>query len=163
MGDGEAGGFIYALLDGDGKVVSHYAADVPPWAYNGPTDIRCTHKCPVTGKKYRRVPKKLTPEQIMDGAKIEYVTEEITQKIKNADMGLIPHPFGAVPSGHSVVLVDPMSDKVRRLIELQNAGDTAVSEIITKGYLQIDSEKVSRKCPKGVQVCAAKYRSVKNG
>lgn len=160
LGDGEAGGFIFVTVNNSGEVVAHYSADVPPWGYNGPTDIRCTHKCPITGKKFRTVPKKLTAKQFMDGAKIEYQVQEITHQIKNADMGLIPHPFGTVPDGHHVVIIDHMSDKVRRLIELQNSGDTQiVREMVEKGYLKIDNEFVSRKGPQGVKICAAKYRS----
>lgn len=161
LGDGETGGFIFARVDNSGGVIGTYAADVPPWAYNGPTDIRCTHKCPITGKKYRKHMKKLTPDQIMNGAKIEYEMQEITDEIKNADMNLIPHPFS---DGDKVVMIDPMSDSVRRLIEIQNSGDTdIISEMLNKGHLKIDNDKVSRKGPKGVHISPVKYRSKKNG
>lgn len=36
LGDGEVGGFIFALIDGNGDIQSTYVADVPPWGYNGP-------------------------------------------------------------------------------------------------------------------------------
>ena len=40
LGDGDAHGFIFALVNSLGEIHSHYAADVPPWAYNGPTNIK---------------------------------------------------------------------------------------------------------------------------
>lgn len=154
LGDGEAGGFIFALVNSAGDIVSHYAADVPPWGYNGPTDIRASHKCPITGKKFRKVIKKRTFEQIMDGAKIEYELQEITQDLKNKDMALIPHPFAEVPAGHTVVLLDPMSDKVARMIEAQNNGMADdVSNLIASNKIKIDSDNIKRGCPKGVKPC----------
>lgn len=157
LGDGEVGGFIFLLVDNDGKIVSHYAADTPPWAYNGPTDIRATHKCPVTGNKFQQVMKKRTFEQIMDGAPIEYQTREVTDKIKNADMKLIPHPFGEIPEGYHVVLLDPMDDKTQRIIEYQNAGGSDWTETLTNGKITIGDE-CARCGPKGVHVHKMKYK-----
>lgn len=154
LGDGEVGGFFFAMVNNAGEIISTYIADVPPWGYNGPTNICASHKCPVTGKKFRRVMKKRSFEEIMDGAPIQYKMEEITHKIKNADMGLIPHPFGDVPEGHHVVLLDPMDDKIRRIIEYQNAGGDFGDGLskITVG------DECKRKCPKGVHVHKLKYK-----
>jgi hypothetical protein len=157
LGDGDVGGFVFLLLDSSGNIVSTYIADVPPWGYNGPTDIRCTHKCPVTGKKYRNAVKKLSVQDIMDGKKIEYEMQEITHEMKNADMGLIPHPFGNIPDDHRVIMLDPMSDKVARFIELQNAGSDEITEIVTK-YISLDNDKIKRGCPKGVIPCKFKFK-----
>lgn len=158
LGDGEVGGFIFALVNKTGDVVSSYAADVPPWAYNGPTNIRCTHKCKITGKKYRAVSSVRSLQDVMDGVPITHSHEEITHDIKNADMGLIPHPFGTIPKGHKVVLLDPMSDKIRRLIDYQNAGGDDVLKSLKEGYITIDNETVKRKCHKSVKVCKFKFR-----
>lgn len=158
LGDGEVGGFIFVKVDKNGDVMQHYAADVPPWAYNGPTDIRATHKCRVTGKKFRKVLKKRSVQQIMEGAKIEYELQEITHKLKNADMKIIPHPFDDTKDGSRIILLDPMDSRVARLIELQNSGASQeVIEVIT-GYLSIDNSSITRKCPKGVTPCKFKYR-----
>lgn len=159
MGDGEVGGFIFLLLNSAGDIVSHYAADVPPWGYNGPTNIRADKIHPITKEKYRRVMKERTLEEIMDGARIEYEYQEITQAIKNADMGLLPHPFGAVPPGHTVVMLDPMDEKIRNLIEYQNAGggDDVVNAIHSGKYITM-GDKVQRKAPKGVGVFAIKQK-----
>lgn len=157
LGDGETGGFIFALVNSSGDVVSHYAADVPPWGYNGPTNIRADFQCPVTKKKFRKVTQNLTYEQIMDGAKPKLKLQEITQKIKNADMGLIPHPFGEVPEGHHVVLLDPMDDKIRRTIEYQNQGGVDWVEALRNGKIQIGDE--CKRCgPKGVHIHKMKYK-----
>lgn len=156
LGDGEAGGFIFLLMDGN-NVVSTYMADVPPWGYNGPTDIRCTHKCLVTGKKFRRVMKKRSLEQIMDNGRITYEMQEITQKIKNADMGLIPHPFGDV-EGKTVVLLDPMDTRVANLIEYQNAGGD-ISTAFSDGLIYADNESLKRSGPKGVMQCKLRFKN----
>lgn len=157
MGDGEAAGFIFLLLDGNGEVVSHYSADVPPWAYNGPTNITATHQCKITGKKFCNTMKKRSFEQIMDGAPIEYQLKEITQKMKNADMKLIPHPFGEVPEGHHVVLLDPMEDKIRSIVDYQNAGGTDWAEALTNGKIEI-GDACTRCGPKDVHIHKLKYK-----
>lgn len=157
LGDGETGGFIFALVNSSGDVVSHYAADVPPWGYNGPTNIRADFQCPVTKKKFRKVTQKLTYEEIMDGAKPKLKLQEITHDIKNADMGLIPHPFGEIPEGHHVVLLDPMDDKIRRTIEYQNQGGIDWVEALRNGKIQIGDE--CKRCgPKGVHIHKMKYK-----
>lgn len=158
LGDGDVAGFVFALVNKDGDIVASYAADTPPWAYNGPTDIRCSHKCKVSGKKFRRVLKKRTFEQVMDGAPVEYKLEEITQYLKNQDMGLIPHPFGYVPEGHTVVLIDPMDDKIKRMMDYQNSGGDLQEELYS-GKIVIDNSKLKRKGPKGVPIHKMKFKS----
>lgn len=162
LGDGDVGGFIYLLVDENNNAIAHYASDTPPWAYNGPTDIRATHKCPITNKKYRITPKQLSVRDIINGKKIEYEKQEITNDIKNADMNLIPHPFTNVPEGHRVILLDPMSDKISRLIELQNSGSNEVQEIINN-YIKIDSDKINRKCHQSVTAVKFKLKGESNG
>lgn len=143
---GDGAGFFFALLDSSGEIISHYFADVPPWAYNGPTNIRADKICPLTGKKFRNCMKKRSFEEIMSGAPLEYEMEEITQEIKNADMDLIPHPFGEVPPGHTVVLLDPTDDRIARMVEYQNIGGSDdIIEQITRGFIQVDNGKISRK------------------
>jgi hypothetical protein len=39
LGDGEVRSFIFLLVNSSGDIEASYAADAPPWAYNGPTDI----------------------------------------------------------------------------------------------------------------------------
>ena len=159
LGDGEVGGFLFVVVNSLGEVVQHYAADVPPWGYNGPTDIRCTYKCKVTGKKYRKAMKKRSLEEILDGVPSEWELQEITHEIKNADMALIPHPFGNVPDGHTVVLIDPMDDKIAALIEYQNAGGGSdISDALSRGLIKADNKSINRKGPNGVSIHPLKYK-----
>lgn len=161
LGDGEVGGFFFALVDNAGNIVQSYLSDVPPWAYNGPTDIRASHICKITHKKYRMVVKNKSFEEIMDGAPIKHKLEEITHSIKNKDMALLPHPFLEVQKGHKVVLFDPMDDKIRRMIEYQNLGGGAeIMEQITNMKFEV-SDSCKRKCPKGVHVHKLKYKYTK--
>ena len=39
LGDGEVPLFVFARVDGGGKIISTYVAQDPPWANNGPTNI----------------------------------------------------------------------------------------------------------------------------
>lgn len=157
LGDGEVAGFIYALVNSAGDVVSTYAAEVPPWAYNGPTDIRATHHCKVTGKKFRRRMVGATLDDIMDRRDVRWEQEEITHKLKNKDMAIIPHPFINVPAGHTVVLIDPMDEQIMKLISYQNAGGNISDALHQK--ITIDSECLKRKGPKGVGIHKMKWKS----
>jgi hypothetical protein len=159
LDQGEAGGFIFGLVDSSGKLISHYAADVPPWGYNGPTDIRACRECPSTGKKFRRVMKKRSLEEIMDGAKMIFEEQEITQAIKNADMNLIPHPFSGIPAGSSVVLLNPFDDRIRDLIDYQNAGGAdEVVDALMKGKIYFDNDLMDLKAPPGVGIHKMKFK-----
>lgn len=151
LGDGECGGFIFALLESDGSVKNTYIADVPPWAYNGPTDIRAKYVDPNSRKKYRRIVKKRTLEEFMSGAPLEKEFQEITQQIKNADMDIIPHPFGNIAPEQKVVMLDPLDDRIFKLIELQNEGEDDLAEAIHSGKIGIDNDLLDgRKGPSSV-------------
>lgn len=208
MGDGEVAGFLYVLVDGTGKVVSHYFADDPPWAYNGPTYTWADYYDPETKKKYRLKNKSQDPKQklrdILEGKPVDVSVdtrdfdsklkealylekvnafkdvgkvsreelerdfvnniiprvkakilkeqyEPITHDIKNADIDLIPHPFGTVPDGHHVILIDCYESKIRDFMALQNQGAAEdVIEVILD-YLDIQTDFIEGlKCPKGV-------------
>lgn len=160
LGEGAVAGFFFALVDKDGKIHSHYLADTPPWAYNGPTDIMCTHKCRVTGKKFRRAVKKRSFEEIMDGAKLEYEMQEITDELKNKDMYLFPTPFeGYDTSKFTAVLIDPMDVKIKHMVDYQNAGGLEeVVDSIRNGKFNVDNQTVNRKGPKDVPIHKLKYK-----
>lgn len=160
IGDGEVGGFVFLLVDNSGDVKGHYAADVPPWGYNGPTNIRAARICPVTGKKFRRVMKKRSLEEVMDGAQIIFEEQEITHAIKNADMGLIPSPFVGELNGLIPILLDPMDDRIRSMIDYQNAGGSdEISDAIVRGFIKADNSQIERrKGPPGVAMHRLKFK-----
>lgn len=154
MGDGDAQGFVFLLMDKQGNIQGHSSSDAPPWGYNGKTNIRACAQCPITKKKYRRVRKKRTFEQIMDGVRPEETLDEITMAIKNADMKDIPHPFGRnLGTDFIPILIDPMDEKIGRLIEAQNMGDDVnIGKLISSGKVRVDNTELKRKSPKGVKV-----------
>lgn len=158
MGDGDVGGFFYVLVDSNGDVKGHYCADSPPWGYNGKTSTMADFKDKY-GNKYSRVKKKLTPEQFLAGERATYEYVKITNAIKNADMEDIPHPFGTPESGLTPVLIDPMDDKIRDLINIQNEGETElVTDILKRGMLKVDNTHLKRGAPKGIQVSKFKIK-----
>lgn len=82
------------------------------------------------------------------GAPVEVVEVPLTQKIKNADMKLIPHPFQQLRSDETVVLLDPMDERVRHLMKYQNDGGD-IREFFK--YIKPDNEALKRKQIKGVR------------
>lgn len=163
MGDEEKGspayGFIYLELAPDGTAVKFSSADVPPWAYNGPTSIRADRICPKTGEKQRCVMNERTFDEIMDGAPVTYRYETITHAMKNADRDLLPSPFPIVEAGNRVVLLNPSDDRVAKLIEYQNAGGADdVIEQISKGYIYAGEVIQVKGAPAGIPVVRFKYK-----
>jgi hypothetical protein len=163
LGDGPLAGFIFARVNKAGDIVGTYIADVPPWAYNGPTKIRADFVHPITGKKFRRVQKRpFTLDQIMSGApETEYVLEEITQAIKNADMPLIPHPFqGLENPDEKIVLINPRDDQVTRILEhFNNGGHEEVTNALHNGKIYVDNEFLrGMKGPPGVAIAPLRYK-----
>lgn len=173
LGDGEAGGFIFLKINSQGEVLQSWAADVPPWAYNGPTDIRADMK-DKRGRKYRKIIKVRDESGIRNvseivGRSVRSLTdisakelamfadkditedyEEISQELKNRDMSIIPHPFGGVEKGEYVVMVDILDDSLRHLINIQNHGADILS-LFNEGYYFVDNEAIEgRVCPAGV-------------
>jgi hypothetical protein len=196
LGDGEVPLFLFALVDSLGKIVATYTAEDPPWANNGPTDIRPTFRLNGKGWKVRR-PKpnlaalgnpaqrqaelirlaarriappdagKLARNDPLEVARLKsagFEIVEVTQAIKNADMPLIPHPFlGNDMTGKTVVLLDPMSSIVERMLDIVASGER-VSEILHGGahggggYLAIDNVPLARGAPPGVMPVDVKWK-----
>lgn len=145
LGEGDVGGFIFAEIAPSGEIVTSYIADVPPWAYNGKTSIRADKICPITGKKFRIAMKERSLDEIMNGAEMIYEEQEITHALKNADMCDIPHPFSMPKAGHKIVLLDPMDDRIKSLIEYQNSGGAnEILSAISSGKIYADSDMISR-------------------
>jgi hypothetical protein len=149
LGDGDVPLFYFAHIRG-GSVISTYAADVPPWAYNGPTSVRADI-VDKFGKKFKKV-------RTIDRSRGEVKTElqEITHEIKNADMKIIPHPFFNVQAGDDVVLLDPPS--TLDLLKMHEAGES-IAGLFEDGYIRLDNSNITRKTPSGVTACGYKWRN----
>jgi hypothetical protein len=146
LGDGDVHGFIFLRIR-DSVLLDSWVADVPPWAYNGPTDIRPHIRDRKTGRKYRRVSRSNVLAGLLERGEIslpqmremlassEYQGHdliEIDHSLKNADMGLFPHPFGTVDPDDRVILLDPMDELVATLLELQEQGEDVVKLLMTR-------------------------------
>lgn len=152
LGDGDVPLFVFAIVDGNGDVVATYTADVPPWGYNGPTRVTADRIDHVTGKKYQR-------RCYLCRERGEVVRDEIevTHEIKNADMGLIPHPFlGNDLTGKSIILLDPV--ETLDLLDLHEAGES-IADLLTEKYLTVGNGDIKRACPQGVQPVAIRWKN----
>ncbi len=133
-----------------------FQADDPPWANNGPTNIRADRFDPATDKRFRTV---RTRKPLTNANDPDFWTDseiEITADYKNSDMGLIPHPFiGNDLTGKTIVMVDPRMKLVERLHEMQAAGESPV-ELFHNDNIRVgntDIPAVTR--PDGVMVVNA--------
>ncbi len=175
QGDGDVHGFLFALVEnGSGKIEAMYHAPEPPWANNGPTKIRPDRIDPITKKKFiKQYENKPTLEEtknapllldrLVNGGllakdeKFDWV--EINHSIKNADMNLIPHPFmNNDLTGKTVVLVDPLSDFVRQLGQMQADGENTL-QLFHGNYVDLDNQELSRGAPAGVSCFKAKLKN----
>jgi hypothetical protein len=171
LGDGEIPLFVFALVEADGRISSVYTAPDPPWANNGPTNIR--PDCWIGGKSHQArciVLPKPAPDAPANAweawadsmaAQPTHELIEVTQAIKQADMPLIPHPFlGNDLSGRTVVLLDPVSPLTERLLLLHEAGES-INALLHEDYLRVDNSAILRKAPPGVISCAARWKNSK--
>lgn len=169
LGDGDIPLFIFAELEPSGKIISAYSATDAPWHYNGPTNIAAdsyVNGVPYQEKKQFMVEHGSLKKAIAKGIKIDKAIEdlaispmvnvEITQSVKNADMGLIPHPFASKKPGNTVVLIDPVSSMCEKLAMLQKSGES-VLELLHDGNLIIGN-KVNRSGPPGVDSFSIKWK-----
>ncbi len=147
LGDGEISLFVFVNVNKSGDVLSVYTSRVPPWAYNGPTDI--TGSQGKDGKKYK-IQRKIID---YENAIIEEKKVLITNEFKNADMHLIPDPFPSAKPDTSIILLDP--PETEKLFRLTQAGES-INDLLHDGYLGIDNDKLNRKCPR--DVCAHKWK-----
>ena len=168
LGDGEIPLFVFAIVNSAGAVEATYIAQDAPWHNNGPTSIRPNVE--INGRKYQRrrqilaefgsakaaLQAGLTRAQIMDRFAMDpMVDREVTQTVKQADMGRIPHPwcFGNNLTGKTVVLLDPVSPLVERLGCIHDSGED-VNDIIN-GWVTIGNTALTRSGPPGVMVVNA--------
>lgn len=162
LGDGEIPLFVFALVNKSGEVQAMYSAPEAPWHNNGPTSIRPDIYAE-DGRRFRRVRKELSPELLLKNPRLEtHHLQEITQAVKQADMGLIPHPFlGNDLTGLTVVLIDPVSDHTHRAAEVFCECHDEHHDLYYKNKLVIDNAALNRNAPPGVQVAGVKWKNSK--
>ena len=188
LGNGAIPLFILAEIDNvTGNIISAYVAEDPPWANNGPTNIRPDF-IGADGKHYQRVKQLIADYGNYQNAKAEYygvgkikalydrmindayVDREVTQALKQADMKLIPHPFGDLrkrdsegndlgPLNVTVVMLDPLgklTSKLQPIIHDGGAGE--ISEILHSGYMNIGNTDNGAKAPPGVMPVDVRFK-----
>lgn len=163
LGDGEVGHFVEVHVQANGHIRQISESPDPPWAYNGPTDIR-PHGYDKQGRPFRweRRPEMTMadvqsgrasmPEYIAALAEAESECVEITQAIKNADMHLVPRSI-LNPSGTACLLDPPATHDLRALY--QEGED--LHHIIREGYIKI-GDSCERCGPPGVIPVTWKWR-----
>jgi hypothetical protein len=165
LGDGEVPIFVFALLDSLGKVIATYGAEDPPWANNGPTDIRPSFIAK-DGRLMQIRPVPISREALLDpataDAELAKIGEaeviEVTQALKQADMPLIPHPFlDNDLTGKTVVLLDPVGGLTEKLWGLHRAGEF-LGRLLHDGHLSLDNVPLVRTTPPDVIAVAASWK-----
>jgi hypothetical protein len=169
LGNGEIPVFAFAALDSGGRVLHSYVAEDPPWANNGPTDIRADYYR--GGKAYARRRTIALPPAALRGTPAEriaylaaleaapWVDYEITQEIKQADMALLPHPFlQCMQDVAAVVLLDPVGRMAEQLHRLHLQGET-IARLLAEDYLQIDNTPLTAQTPPGVQPVRVRWKA----
>jgi hypothetical protein len=170
-GDGPMDSFIFVQLEpGTGRVLSLWAAQDPPWAYNGPTRTRpnawvaedgevflnafdaANSGKPVAAAIARRTKttlaearqKKKLGQYLADLKDGELHYRTLTMADKMRDMAAIPHPFAHAPEGRLIAVLDPMLPTTQRLVHLMRHADEAdgysVSDMIFNNDVKIDNE-----------------------
>lgn len=176
LGDGVVSDFIMAVINADGTLGQCYCAPDAPWHYNGPTIIRAD-RYDSNGKSYKRVPLDVAEEldgkiistpmrikQIEKTFNIESVLHtkyeeiEITQKYKNKDMQLIPHPFSGDLTGKTIIMIDPVSKLAEQLQSLRQQGGDVI-ELLNDGRVMLENTPLQRNGPPGVMIVSARWKN----
>lgn len=166
IGDGDIDNFTFVKINSSGKVVAAWSASVPPWAYNGPTDIKPDLVLKSYGgalKKFKRVIVERPVPPWEGGCEKRYVAgpgkklKEIDHEMKNKDMTLIPHPWELdALDKDSIVLLDPcgMADHFNMI----NNNEESVSRLINQGNIVIKDE-VAGNAPPGVKIVKCAWKN----
>lgn len=176
FGDGDVPLFVYLAIDKtSGEVIGSYISPTPPWAYNGPTNIK-PNRYSRDGKAYKKVfvpdfiatddeadmKRKLIAyrrkplfERINDiGQRVEI---EVDQLWKNADMDLIPNPMPTLPQNSQLLMLDPSNDMLIKLADLLRDGEN-VASLFHERHIVVDNVPIARKAPPGVMAVSARWR-----
>lgn len=182
LGDGEIPLFVFAVINGAGEIESIYTAPDPPWANNGPTDPGIVWMFPRLGQdgkpdghtERKRVRRRRPAKPIAEMTAVERTVwftslresawEEgplvLPPEEKNADMGLIPHPFGGNDlTGKSVVLINPVGTMAEEMAMIHITPGESVNELLHEGDLVVDNMEVARATPPGVLAHPVKWKN----
>jgi len=153
IGDGEIPLFCFVLLNSNSEIVSIQTSITPPWAYNGPTDIRPDRLLLDAGiiRKFKNIKSinELTGDIVTNEV-------EITMSMKNADMDIIPHPFSSMSESDTVIILDPPDTLY--LSELKNSNES-INELLHNDYLRLDNATITRATPNGVTPSKFKWKN----
>lgn len=163
LGNGDIPLFIFALVDSLGHIKSTYIAPDPPWANNGPTDIRADYYRNGIGFKKPQ----LTHEQqirLRDPKQRDAVLRELaetedvelTYAVKNSNMLFIPHPFTNTV-GMTVILLDTLTTFGDHIGDLHTAGER-ISDFLHEGDIVVDNVPINCITPPGVIAVAASWK-----
>lgn len=171
---------------GSGVIKSTTSSVSAPWHYSGPTDIRGKKKKdgksyqlirdvtkteePYAERgelfKFRAEMKAFRPSTTEERLrKMNYIRElsaakmvevEVTQDIKNADMGLIPKTIYS-PEDSIIVLLDPMSEILAELMPMRETGEIEISDLLYDGVLKVGNDPLPRHGPPGVDIMPIKW------
>ncbi len=176
LGDGEIPMFIFAKIDNTtGRVVTIYEAPEAPWHNNGPTIIMPDKI--ENGIPYKRVLKQEAKDEIqtirealgnkdaVEAALASFMAHDvtweyvpITQEMKQADMTLLPKPW-ADEEDHTTVLIDPVTDDLWRLLELEETGEVDIHALIYDDYIHVDNTALPRFGPPYVDVVSFSWKN----
>lgn len=169
LGSGDVPVFIFARVSSLGVIREVWAAQDPPWAHNGPTDIRPQwHDRQGRGWRRERVITDQDRLDLRDPLKREAAIErivaaatvdiEVTQELKQRDMPLIPRPFMGDLGGDTVVMlpVNSMLDKLAILHEC--SGVEGPGMLMLRDYLRLDNEPLNVVTPPGVVAVDAEWK-----
>lgn len=169
LGDGEIPAFVFAALDASGRAVHLWVAEDPPWANNGPTNCRADYYRAGIGYQRVRDLSAWSEKQIEDMPWQEYsellreapvIERPVTQALKQADMGVVPHPFPGLDPSLRVVLIDPVSDICHELATLQRDRES-IHDLFLGRDLLLDNEPLARAAPPGVLPIRARWKESK--
>lgn len=150
LGDGGVPLFVFVKIRADGKMGGIYVADVPPWAYNGPTRVTTDRICKLSNRNMQTV-RKFNRET----GEIDVFEREVCDAVKNTDMPLIPHPFISMQPGERVVLLEPCATE--KLHEIHLAGES-IAGLLFDDYLRLGNDLRCASSP-GVTPVSFRFRN----
>lgn len=170
FGDGVVPLFVFVLIEKTtNKIIAVDIAADPPWANNGPTNIRPDFYKNGQPMQYIRprvdILNKAARAQALKeledhrrGVK-RLPTRAITTAFKNSDMAVVPHPFiGTYDSAkHVIVMPDPVSNMMGHLSDLYDAGED-VSKIVADKNLVLGNTPLQRKMPPDVMPVSIRWK-----